>query len=75
MNYEREIYEGWTVKMFIEDLEPAFNMIMSGQSWQEPFKNDDELKRWCVDNQPHYKKSIPEVLKHFKGKMKQFKRS
>jgi len=39
MNYDREIWEGWTVRDFIEELEPQVNMIMSGNSWVEPFKN------------------------------------
>ena len=43
MNYDREIWEGWTVKDFIEELEPQVNMIMSGNSWVEPFKNKKEL--------------------------------
>jgi len=39
---------------------------MSGQSWQKPFKTSDELKQWCKDNQPYYKKHIPEVYNYFK---------
>ena len=40
-------------------------MIMSGQSWREPFRNKQELADWCRDNQPYYKKRIPEVNSHF----------
>lgn len=75
MENNRHIWEGWTVNDFIEELEPTFNMIMSNQSHQKPFQSDEELKRWCIDNQPYYKKPIPEVFKYFKGKMNQFKRS
>jgi len=25
----------------------------------------EEVKAWCKDNQPYYKKHIPEVSKHF----------
>ena len=43
----------------------ATKMIMSGQSWREPFRNKQELADWCRDNQPYYKKRIPEVNSHF----------
>ena len=72
---DRHIWEGWTVNAFIEELEPQFDAIMNNSSWQRPFQSDEELKRWCMDNQPFYKKHIPEVFNYFKGKMKQFKES
>lgn len=37
----------------------------SGRSWREPFRNKRELADWCRDNQPYYKKRIPEVNGHF----------
>ena len=75
MNLQRHIWEGWTVQDFINELEPSFNQIMSGQSWlkpfesDKPFKSDKELKEWCMSNQPYYKKYIPEVFKYFKNKL------
>ena len=69
MNLERHIWEGWTVQDFINELEPSFNQIMSNQSWQKPFESDEELKEWCMSNQPYYKKHIPEVFKYFKNKL------
>lgn len=68
-NLDKHIWEGWTVQDFIEDLEPVFNMIMSNRSHIRPFKTDSELKTWCKDNQPYYKKHIPEVFNYFKQKM------
>ena len=70
MKTDRHIWEGWTVQMFIDDLEPTFNMIMSGKSWHKPFQSKEELKEWCKDNQPYYKKHIPEVFKYFSDKLK-----
>lgn len=61
----KHIWEGWTVQNFIDDLQPLFTLIMSGQSWMKPFKTRDEVKKWCMDNQPGYKKYIPEVVNHF----------
>ena len=68
VNMNKHIWEGWTVRSFIEELEPQFNQIMSGGSWQKPFKTKDEVKAWCMDNQPYYKKNIPEVVNYFWAK-------
>ena len=67
----KHISEGWTVQDFINDLEPTFNQIQSGNSWYKKFKKEDkeELKQWCMDNQPYYKKHIPEVYNYFKSKL------
>lgn len=68
MKTDRHIWEGWTVQNFIDELEPSFNQIMSEQSWQKPFKTKEELKKWCMENQPYYKKYIPEVCTYFRKK-------
>jgi hypothetical protein len=68
MNLQKHIWEGWLVQDFINELEPSFNMIMDGNSWQKAFKDKQELKDWCKGNQPYYKKHIPEVYKYFLNK-------
>lgn len=68
MSNNKHIWEGWTVQDFIDELEPTFKMIMEGSSWHKPFASKEELKKWCKDNQPYYKKHIPEVYNHFKNK-------
>jgi hypothetical protein len=65
INFNRHIWEGWTVQDFIDELEPTFNMIMNNNSWQKSFKSKEEVKAWCKDNQPYYKKHIPEVVNYF----------
>jgi len=70
MNLDRHVWEGWTVQCFIDELEPSFNQIMEGSSWKKPFTSKDELKKWCMDEQPYYKKHIPEVVKYFELKLK-----
>lgn len=65
INYDKHIWEGWTVQDFINDLEPSVRTITEGHSWQKPFETKKELKQWCMDNQPYYKKYIPEVVNHF----------
>lgn len=69
INLDKHIWEGWTVGMFIKDLEPSFNQIMSGGSWKKPFKTKEEVKEWCMDNQPYYKKYIPDVVNYFYSKL------
>ena len=61
----KHIWEGWRVIDFIEFLQPSINMIYSNNSWQQPFKDRHELKEWCINNQPYYKKYIPEVVDYF----------
>ena len=68
MDYDREIWEGWTPRLFINDLEPMFDMIMAGDSWQKPFTTREEIKAWCMSNQPYYKKYVPEVVDYFVNK-------
>jgi hypothetical protein len=70
MNLDRHVWEGWTVQSFIDELEPSFNQIMEGSSWKKPFTSKDELKKWCMEEQPYYKKHIPEVVKYFELKLK-----
>lgn len=69
-NLNRHVWEGWTVQDFINELEPSFNMIQNNQSWKDPFQTPAELKEWCTDMQPYYKKHIPEVFNYFKAKCK-----
>ena len=69
-NLQRHIWEGWTPQDFIDELEPTFNQIINGFSWQKPFRDREELKEWCMDQQPYYKKYIPEVVDYFFAKMK-----
>jgi hypothetical protein len=65
MSNSKHIWEGWIVQDFIDELEPQFNMIMNNNSWQKPFKTKEEIKNWCKENQPYYKKHIPEVTNYF----------
>ena len=45
MNLNRHIWEGWTPQDFIDELKPSFEVIMSVQGWQKPFRTSDELKK------------------------------
>ena len=67
INRNKHIWEGWTVGDFIDDLNPMFRMIQNKHipTHVEGFKSRQELKSWVKDNQPYYKKHIPEVYNYF----------
>lgn len=70
INFNKHIYEGWTVAAFIEELAWQVEFIMSGQSIQQPFTCKQELADWCKDNQPYYKREITDVNNYFAQKYK-----
>ena len=67
-NLQKHIWEGWTVQSFIDDLSPQIDMIMRGESWMKPFRTKAELTKYTKENQPYYKKTIPEVNTYFAKK-------
>lgn len=67
-NLQREVWEGWTAQNFIDELSGQIDMIMRGESWLQPFKTKTELVKYIRENQPYYKKSIPEVNAYFAKK-------
>ena len=64
-NYDRHIWEGWTVGDFIEALKPELDLIMTGRSTYKPLKTKKALRKWCADRQPYYKEEVPEVAAYF----------
>ena len=58
----KHIWEGWRVRDFIDELQPTFTLINNNQSYIKPFNTREEVKMWCMDNQPYYKKYIKEVV-------------
>jgi hypothetical protein len=65
VDYNKHVLEGWKVQDFIDDLDPQIHMIMRKQSHADPFENRESLKKYCMENQPYYKKYIKEVVDHF----------
>ena len=68
MNLNKHIYEGWTVQSFIDELDPLLRNIQAGYSWHSKITNKEGLKKWCMENQPYYKKYIPDVVNYFAKK-------
>ena len=57
IDYNKHIWEGWTVVDFVSALAPMFD--------RNQFQTKQQVKKWCIDNQPYYKKHIKEVTEHF----------
>jgi len=68
MNRDKHIWEGWTVGMFIDELENLVQIAVAGESHFKTITTKEELKQFCMDNQPYYKKHIPEVVNYFSKK-------
>ena len=68
VNLQRIVWEGWTVQNFIDELSVQIDMIMRGESFIAPFKTKKELADFTKDNQPYYKRTIPEVNTYFAKK-------
>lgn len=64
-NLNKHIWEGWTVQHFIDELSIELEMIQNNKSWKSPLTSKAELKSWCKNNQPYYKKHIPDVVNYF----------
>ncbi len=65
MNLNREVWEGWTPQKFIDELKVEMEMIMTGASWRKPFRTRKQMTDYIRENQPYYKKEIPEVNEYF----------
>ncbi len=70
INRNKHIWEGWTVGDFIDEIEPTFNTIQRSDGfWNKVgFESKAELKDWVKNEQPYYKKHIPEVYNYFLNK-------
>lgn len=65
MNLEKHIWEGWTVQSFIDELDDLVSIAVSGKSYFKTISTKQQLKKFCMDHQPYYKKYIPEVVNYF----------
>lgn len=65
IDYNKHIWEGWSVLDFINSLNFLVKQVMNNQSYTTKILNKKDLKKFCMDNQPYYKKYIPEVVNHF----------
>ena len=70
MNKDKHIWEGWTVGDFINEIEPSFNQRTKTDGWffGKTIESKAQLKKWVKNEQPYYKKHIPEVYNYFLNK-------
>jgi hypothetical protein len=68
INYNKHIWEGWTVQSFIDELNELVTIGVTGESHFKTIQTKKDLKEFCMSNQPYYKKYIPEVVEYFAQK-------
>lgn len=68
IDYNKHIWEGWLVLDFINSLDFLIYQAINNKSYILKINNKKDLKKFCMDNQPYYKKYIPEVVNHFAKK-------
>ena len=61
INMNKIVWEGWRVGDFINDMMMFFDM-------HPKFNSKEEVKKWAMENQPGYKKFIPDVVNYFWAK-------
>lgn len=70
--FDKHIWEGWTVGDFVARLEPSLDNIMDFNSryvYHEPrFTRKAEIKDWVRNNLPYTTKALNEVTKYFVDK-------
>ena len=67
MNLKKHIWEGWTVQNFIAELEDLVEYVVN-KNHIKSITTKAALKDFCKENQPYYKKHIPEVVDYFAKK-------
>lgn len=65
LQMNKVIWEGWTAQNFVDELQPQLDMIMRGEAITAPFENRLDMFKWIRENQPYYKKDIPEMKEYF----------
>ena len=69
IDFNKHIWEGWRVGDFIRELQPQLDSLYSQKDYNiyaaKPFESKAAMREYCKDNQPYYKKRIPEVANYF----------
>lgn len=68
IDYNKEVWEGWTVQDFIDDLEPQLDMIVSGNAIMPSPGSREELIDLISDLQMYIKEPVLEVVEYFSSK-------
>lgn len=68
VDYEKEIWEGWKVIDFINEIEIGVDYIINCCIPKDVKLTLKQLEELCVQEQPYYKKVIPDVVNYFANK-------
>lgn len=68
VNYSKHIWEGWTVRDFINDIEYSVDITINDYKSRGIVITKDIISRITSDQQPYYKKIIPDVVNYFCNK-------
>ena len=68
INLNKEIWEGWKLIDFIEEIKEEINIFISNNKKRNKIITKEDLKKFCTEDQPYYKKYIAEVVNYFANK-------
>lgn len=68
VNYSKHICEGWTVRDFINYIEYSVNITINDYKSRGIVITKDIISRITSDQQPYYKRVIPDVVNYFCNK-------
>lgn len=68
VNYSKHIWEGWTVRDFINDIEYSVDITINDYKSRGIIITKDIIARITSDQQPYYKRVIPDVVNYFCNK-------
>lgn len=68
VNYSKHIWEDWTVRDFINDIEYSVDITINDYKSRGIVITKDIISRITSDQQPYYKRVIPDVVNYFCNK-------
>lgn len=68
VNYSKHIWEGWTVRDFINDIEYSVDITINNYKSRGIVITKDIISRITSYQQPYYKRVIPDVVNYFCNK-------
>lgn len=68
VDYYKEVWEGWKVIDFINEIEISVDYIISHCLPEDIKLTRKQLEELCIREQPYYKRVIPDVVNYFANK-------
>ena len=54
INLNKEIWEGWKIIDFIEEIEEEVDIFISNNKTRNKIITKEDLKKFCTEHQPYY---------------------